>query len=343
MCLLTYMPDTVTLSYERASKSAINNPDGFGFAIHTGKTILTDHDMDFNKLWDRFDTARKVQPGPALFHFRIATHGEIDTSNCHPFYIGDRTDSVVAHNGMLPIAVPHGEPRSDTRLFAELVLPSCGGVPRLDDLEFYRELSEWSTGSKLVILTTDPDAKYDAYIVNEKAGHWDAGVWWSNSSYVPYTYKPYSHMYGPYSSYSAKPKSTTAVSFDYDYDDPYDYIGDDIDEPLPNTANEIRQLVAEELYPDPKTLAQIEVFTEYVGYEYAVVTCYECGATFMVDPIEPSPTHCSSCDACLACSCSDNSCSCWVDYEYGQSFTPSFDEFIDKEPNTNNRQEIMEW
>ena len=35
------MPDTVTLSYERARKSATNNPDGFGFAIHTGKTKLT--------------------------------------------------------------------------------------------------------------------------------------------------------------------------------------------------------------------------------------------------------------------------------------------------------------
>jgi glutamine amidotransferase len=347
MCLLTYMPDTVTLSYERARKSAINNPDGFGFAIHTGKAILTDHDMDFEKLWDRFDKARKIQPGPALFHFRIATHGEIDTSNCHPFYIGDSTDSVVAHNGMLPIVVPQGERRSDTRLFAELVLPHCGGVPRLDEDEFFTELSEWSTGSKLVILTTDPEAKHDSYIVNEKAGHWNSGVWWSNHSYEPYIYKPYgnsySHMYGSYSSgwtASSKP-STSPVKFEYNYDDdPYDYVGDDFDEPYSN--NEVRQLVAEELYSDPETLAQIEIFTEYVGLEYAMVTCYQCSSTYMVDPLEPSPTHCSHCDACLACSCQDNTCNCWTHYEHGQSFTPSFD-LDDSTISTYQSREDLEW
>lgn len=319
MCLLTYMPDTVTLSYERARRASISNPDGFGFAIHTGKSILTDHDMNFEKLWDRFDKVRKREPGHALFHWRIATHGEVDTSNCHPFFVGDKTDSVVAHNGILPIVVPYGDERSDTRLFAELVLPSCGGVPRLDDKEFFGELCEWARGNKLVILSADPEAKYDAYLVNETSGHWDTGVWWSNHSYESYALKPYSYMYS-----SPKPKDDFKYAYDDKYNDEDEVYSHEHTRMNKQDGSELRQLIAEELYADDETVGRIEIFTEFVSYDLAIVTCYDCSSTYIVDPLEPSPTHCSHCKSCLACSCSNNTCNCWDDYEHGQSFTPSF-------------------
>ena len=75
MCLLTFLPENVDFDYERARVSAQSNPDGFGFAIHAGVAIVKDHDMDFEKLWLRWIDLRKTYRGPALFHFRIATHG----------------------------------------------------------------------------------------------------------------------------------------------------------------------------------------------------------------------------------------------------------------------------
>ena len=82
MCLLTFLPENVDFDYERARVSAQSNPDGFGFAIHAGVAIVKDHDMDFEKLWLRWIDLRKTYRGPALFHFRITTHGDTNISNC---------------------------------------------------------------------------------------------------------------------------------------------------------------------------------------------------------------------------------------------------------------------
>ena len=82
MCLLTFMPEGVDMDYERALTSAKANPDGFGFAIHAGVAIIKDHDMNFDKLWERWVDMRKSYRGHALFHWRIATHGTTNLDNC---------------------------------------------------------------------------------------------------------------------------------------------------------------------------------------------------------------------------------------------------------------------
>ena len=115
MCLLTFMPPNVDISYEHAREAARSNPHGFGFAIHTGKTIIKDHDMDFSNLWTRWEKLREIERGAAIFHFRITTHGLTDVNNCHPFNVGDDPSSVLAHNGILPILMPVHETRSDTK------------------------------------------------------------------------------------------------------------------------------------------------------------------------------------------------------------------------------------
>lgn len=182
MCLLTFMPDTVTASYDDLLVGADNNPDGFGFAIHDRTKIVTGHGMNFDKVVNEFMKLRKTMTGPALFHSRITTHGDTNKANCHPFQIGRDRLSVLAHNGMLPIKAHGG--RSDTRIFAEDVLPSRGGVQILDSKRVRDELSQFAKGSKLVVLTANPITKEDWYIINETDGHWsEDGVWWSNTSY----------------------------------------------------------------------------------------------------------------------------------------------------------------
>ena len=48
-------------------------------------------------------------------------------------------------------------------------------------------LEDFTSGSKVVVLTVDPSAKHQCYLIHENKGKADAsGVWWSNDScYLP--------------------------------------------------------------------------------------------------------------------------------------------------------------
>lgn len=325
MCLLTFIKENAELKYEHAKKAAVSNPDGFGFAIHTHFGIIHDKDMDFNKLWLRWEDLRKTYSGVALWHFRIATHGTTNIDNCHPFVVNDGK-AVLAHNGILPLAMPVNDNRSDTRMFAELVLPAIGGVQALDNQADFDAVAEWAAGNKIVILSADPDTKFDYYIINESLGHWVDDVWFSNSSYKPFTYTSYNAYSGYAHGYGSSYKSGW-LSNDY-YGDEWD----DADWGLPQPRSlaedddcavadwsEVQEYLEDELYPDGITLEVIKTFTEYLPDLPAKATCHNCGAMYFYDPLDEfSATHCGECRKCMACG--GDACNCWEHYEYGQSY-----------------------
>jgi len=181
MCLLTFAHEGVTPDLDALKTGAENNPDGFGFAIHAGSHIVKCSGLDFDQVIEEFIKQRAIHSGPMLFHSRITTHGGTSKANCHPFQIGRDRLSVLAHNGMLPIAEDKG--RSDTRILAEDLLPSYGGVSALNGKKFRKKLSKFAEGSKLVILTANSSSANPFWIINENLGSWSDGVWWSNSSY----------------------------------------------------------------------------------------------------------------------------------------------------------------
>jgi predicted glutamine amidotransferase len=161
-----------------------NNPDGFGYAVHTGKTIITGRGMNHNDVIDRFLTTReKHMNGWAMFHARITTHGETVKENCHPFRVGGSPETILAHNGILSnVKIPAGDKRSDTRVFADDLLPARLNI--LDNKKKFKKLEKWASGSKVAVFTTDRRLNKAVYIINEKLGSWDDdGLWWSNSSY----------------------------------------------------------------------------------------------------------------------------------------------------------------
>lgn len=316
MCLLTLIPPTITLDYDRAKNAAISNPDGFGFAIHAGTAIIKDHDMDFEKLWVRWSELTKIYNNNAsLFHWRISTHGTTSVDNCHPFNVGDSNNVVLGHNGMLPITMPVNDTRSDTKLFAQYVLPSLGGAVALDNPSVFKNIEDWAIGSKLVVLSADPQTEFDWYILNEKAGHWAHDMWWSNSSYKQFQYHSYSgYPSGVYTgkSYGHTDKSYTSPYLgwdDYDYEDEL--------ETSKWTATDTEEYIMEELYQDD-IVETILKFTDYSFDDFAKVTCNNCQSGYFVDALEASATHCGECTACLACG--QPGCNCWDNYEYGQSF-----------------------
>jgi hypothetical protein len=186
MCLLTFLPAGVMPDVAALLNGAYLNDDGHGFAIVAGDHLITRRGMDAEAMLDAFDALRHQHPhGPAMFHSRLSTHGERGIDNCHPFPIGGDERTVLAHNGILPaVARPaKGDPRSDTRITAEEFLPLFGPLrTRRARLAFQR----WMTPrNKVVILTVDRRFKQRAYILNERSGIWDGGIWYSNDGYLP--------------------------------------------------------------------------------------------------------------------------------------------------------------
>lgn len=169
-----------------------NNPDGFGWSllvelesghreIVSGKSMsayqaITEFDSKFEDLKDSVVSS--------FFHARIATHGAVNIDGCHGFEVGGSGGaSVMAHNGILPVTIAKGDWRSDSRVFAEDVLPEFGGVKGLESGHTFDVLDGFveGAGSKVVILTTELDQ--GLIIMGERLGHWDGGLWWSNRSY----------------------------------------------------------------------------------------------------------------------------------------------------------------
>jgi len=186
MCLLTYFPPNVMPDAEKLRNGAIVNDDGHGYAIIIDDEVVVGRAMDFEEVLAEFLALRAEYPdGEAMFHSRYSTCGVTTDFNVHPFHVKRSPLTVLAHNGHIHQAAPaQGDPRVDSRIFAEDILMSK--FPVLDSPRTQRRLSNFiGKYNKLVILTVDPRFAKRAYIVNEDEGMWVGGVWYSNSGYLP--------------------------------------------------------------------------------------------------------------------------------------------------------------
>lgn len=211
MCLLTFAPAGVHLDPERLWQASLNNPHGFGFAVRTPNGIVRSRGMKFENVYDNYVATISKFHGESMFHHRYATHGSVNKQNCHPFYVGNDKDTMLGHNGIIPIEIPKGDERSDTRYFSEVLMPEHGGVAMLDNPEYVKVLEKSIGYSKLVVLTNNPVASQPFYIVNEDLGDWDDSAWWSNTSYE----KPKPRVY----TYSTPSYTTTSRSYTDTYDE----------------------------------------------------------------------------------------------------------------------------
>ena len=179
MCIAIYKPADKQLTKRAAKNSFENNRDGAGFAYVTddGKIVIEKGFFRFRRFWKSF---RIAQDKAALVHFRIKTEGSVCADNCHPFQVNNGL--VMAHNGCLPVTVPKDDDRSDTRVFVEdWIRPRIEKWPDFLDDEVIRIMIEdfIGKGNKLVFLRNDGEY----LIINESAGWWDEGIWYSNKSY----------------------------------------------------------------------------------------------------------------------------------------------------------------
>lgn len=161
------------------------NKDGAGFAyvdkrrkIQIYKTLT-----DYPEFLREYKKAKAENPkSNFLVHFRIATQGGVNIENCHPFLVNDSLAMI--HNGMLR-NTPVLPLRSDTNFLAHTILGKMGkGIEYDPEFKHICEVFTSTFGNKLVFLNT----KNDYFIVNEAAGHWLDGNWYSNNSYKTYEY-----------------------------------------------------------------------------------------------------------------------------------------------------------
>jgi hypothetical protein len=188
LCILIVCKPGATLPREHLLGSIENNPNGAGYAIHKGDSLFVERGLNDLELVDSFLANRTQWPeGPAMFHARIASAGDVTDANCHPFQVGEHNDIVLAHNGaMLPLKgygpFMADNSKSDTRVFAESYLPEIG-IESLDILAV--EWLAWLGYNKVAVLSASPLLTLPVYIFGQDRGFWraDTDCWYSNGSY----------------------------------------------------------------------------------------------------------------------------------------------------------------
>jgi len=194
MCVAILKGKNKRISRAELTDAWNSNPDGGGLAwseggkLHVFKSFDKDGKM-MNR--DEFvDIAVKLQTKylseNMLIHFRIATQGEVNERNCHPFIVNK--DVVFIHNGVIR-DVPHSNEVSDTRYFNRLylrALPFKFGdehSPVFGARGINKLIEDRIGWSKLIFLNSGGEFE----IVNEDSGTWKRGNWFSNLNHCRMT------------------------------------------------------------------------------------------------------------------------------------------------------------
>lgn len=182
MCLAVYKPSGTLPDWEAYAEGFRSNSHGAGFAAVDGGSVhIHKGFFSFDAFREAFQPFANLQ---AAVHFRLATHGNKDKDNCHPFLVTDGLSLI--HNGILEIACNQDKSKSDTWHYATLVLQPM--AERDPDFFLRPEVvfmgGSAIRGSKFVFLRADGEFS----IWNEDSGHWHADCWWSNRSYEQASY-----------------------------------------------------------------------------------------------------------------------------------------------------------
>lgn len=196
MCVIALIPQNIEVPVEWLENGAGNNPDGHGWAVASEEHgLVVGKSMDPKVAIKEFteEVERQGVVSVKLWHSRIGTHGTENLDNVHPFFVPDVNDeghdqtTVMAHNGIMPgLWIPDvNDPRSDTRYFVDVTakwhLQRETGIP---SRRRGRVIQHMIGGyNKLVFLSVRAPGRPRVRIINSRAGTWDKGVWFSNTSY----------------------------------------------------------------------------------------------------------------------------------------------------------------
>lgn len=152
------------------------NDDGGGMAYldKEGKVVIDKGYMDIAAFKARYKWLIKegaAERGPMLLHFRIGTSGANNSANTHPFKV---KGGAMIHNGVFWSSGFNN--MSDTRVLAGML---HNRLTKDAVTKYKLKLEEVAGYNKVAFLYEGGDY----IILNEDSGHWDGGVWYSNTSY----------------------------------------------------------------------------------------------------------------------------------------------------------------
>ena len=182
MCIAIYKKPELTIAEDTLEICAANNTDGCGFAYIKDQKVILHKCLDFKSHIVALRKAFKEAPeSPFLIHYRIATHGDVNEFNCHPFWTREGK-MVMMHNGTILNSTPKlndkEELRSDTQIFNDTILKL---LPKSHSKsKGIKSLVENYIGRSKVVTM---DYKGLITIYNEQFGNWKEGIWYSNYSY----------------------------------------------------------------------------------------------------------------------------------------------------------------
>jgi len=178
MCIAILNTAKHTIKRTHLKNSWDNNGDGAGILyIKDDKMAVFKEMSNFDTFYNKYlEIKQEHGDKNIVLHFRISTHGKVNEDNCHPFLVDDELGFV--HNGMI-YDVPTSVDYSDTYMFNEKYLKLMKkGFDRSNEI-MDMVANYIGAGNKLIFL----NAKDEYTVVNEKAGHWYKGSWFSNTSY----------------------------------------------------------------------------------------------------------------------------------------------------------------
>lgn len=212
MCIIIAKNKGVDMPTRETLKQCFTrNKDGAGFAwlennvLYGKKGMMSweEYESELTALESRIDLKTTMFTS----HFRITTHGGTNPNNCHPFplsgdiaelkaleMIATGEDKIVMHNGIISGFGSYNGDLSDTQEF-------------IKDFLYYLDLGNknWNKnpntikavetvlGSRLCVMNTD-----GTFELLGTGWIEDDGVWYSNSTYKPYTSSYSSKSYGSY-------------------------------------------------------------------------------------------------------------------------------------------------
>lgn len=186
MCVIVLHDNQGTpVDRDRFDRLWRTNPDGGGvLSLLESGIVRVRKAMNPDSVWKHYEASVDRGDLYTALHLRIATHGPVTRSNVHPFRSGNIWG---VHNGTIPVRIPKGDTRSDTRVFIQDYLPNlpAGWEDNRHLTEMVEEYIGWS---KMVLLS--PDFRNDPVrILNESDGTWEGGTWRSNSNgwHEPYS------------------------------------------------------------------------------------------------------------------------------------------------------------